>query len=134
VGKKITVFVTTVDSKKQPVQLQKEVTVSGVIISGTSAIDYNTLKEMFKDKNLDYQPNFFTVNVNNTQNVKSVQNKIKNYKHDVKGKERPQYTITGVGAILDSLNTYIMLAFYVLAGIAGISLLVSAIMIIVVLY
>lgn len=134
VGKKITVFVTTVDSKKQPVQLQKEVTVSGVITSGTSAIDYNTLKEMFKDKNLDYQPNFFTVNVNNTQNVKSVQNKIKNYKHDVKGKERPQYTITGVGAILDSLNTYIMLAFYVLAGIAGISLLVSAIMIIVVLY
>lgn len=134
VGKKITVFVTTADSKKQPVQLQKEVTVSGVIISGTSAIDYNTLKEMFKDKNLDYQPNFFTVNVNNTQNVKSVQNKIKNYKHDVKGKERPQYTITGVGAILDSLNTYIMLAFYVLAGIAGISLLVSAIMIIVVLY
>jgi putative ABC transport system permease protein len=92
------------------------------------------LKEMFKDKNLDYQPNFFTVNVNNTQNVKSVQNKIKNYKHDVKGKERSQYTITGVGAILDSLNTYIMLAFYVLAGIAGISLLVSAIMIIVVLY
>ncbi|MBF7124599.1 ATP-binding cassette domain-containing protein [Pediococcus pentosaceus] len=134
VGKKITVFVTTADSKKQPVQLQKEVTVSGVITSGTSAIDYNTLKEMFKDKNLDYQPNFFTVNVNNTQNVKSVQNKIKNYKHDVKGKERPQYTITGVGAILDSLNTYIMLAFYVLAGIAGISLLVSAIMIIVVLY
>ncbi len=134
VGKKITVYITTVNSKKQPVQLQKEVTVSGVITSGTSAINYDTLKQMFEAKDLGFKPNFFTVNVNTTQNVKGVQNKIKNYKHTVKGKKQAQYTITGVGAVLDSLNTYIMLAFYVLAGIAGISLLVSAIMIIVVLY
>lgn len=134
VGKKVTIFVTTVDDQKRPVQLQKEVTVSGVITSGTSAINYNTLKEMFTDQKLSFSPNFLTVNVDQVTNVKDVQNKIKGYKHQVKGKQRSTYAITGVGAILDSLNTYIMLAFYVLAGIAGISLLVSAIMIIVVLY
>jgi putative ABC transport system permease protein len=134
VGQKVKIYVTTVNDKKQPVQLQKEVTISGVITSGTSAIDYGTLKSMFTEKQLDFKPNFVTVNVNNTQNVKAVQNKIKSYKHTVKNKKQAQYMITGVGAILDSLNTYIMLAFYVLAGIAGISLLVSAIMIIVVLY
>ncbi|MEL1196248.1 FtsX-like permease family protein, partial [Staphylococcus epidermidis] len=68
------------------------------------------------------------------QNVKAVQNKIKTYTSKVNGKTQKDYQITGVGAILDSINTYLMLAFYVLAGIAGISLLVSAIMIIVVLY
>ncbi|QQP83179.1 ATP-binding cassette domain-containing protein [Pediococcus acidilactici] len=134
VGKKVTIFVTTVDDQKRPVQLQKEVTVSGVITSGTSAINYNTLKGMFTDQKLSFSPNFLTVNVDQVTNVKDVQNKIKGYKHQVKGKQRATYAITGVGAILDSLNTYIMLAFYVLAGIAGISLLVSAIMIIVVLY
>ncbi|MFT8708431.1 MAG: FtsX-like permease family protein, partial [Sporolactobacillus sp.] len=40
----------------------------------------------------------------------------------------------GVGSFLDTLTLYISIASYVLAAIAGISLLVSAIMIIVVLY
>lgn len=136
VGQKVTAYITTVNSKNQPVQLQKELTVSGVITSGTSAMDYNTLKKMYEDKKLSFGPNFMTVNVDKTQNVKAVQNEIKDFKHTVKNKDKKQatYTITGVGAILDTVNTYIKLAFYVLAAIAGISLLVSAIMIIVVLY
>ncbi|TLQ04331.1 ATP-binding cassette domain-containing protein [Pediococcus stilesii] len=134
VGQKVTAYVTTVNSKNQPVQIQKELTVSGVITSGTSAIDYNTLKKMYQDQDLTFNPNFLTVNVNETQNVKDVQNKIKDFKRTVKNKKQASYTITGVGAILDTVNTYIKLAFYVLAAIAGISLLVSAIMIIVVLY
>ncbi|MCC3236262.1 ABC transporter ATP-binding protein, partial [Pediococcus acidilactici] len=77
VGKKVTIFVTTVDDQKRPVQLQKEVTVSGVITSGTSAINYNTLKGMFADQKLSFSPNFLTVNVDQVTNVKDVQNKIK---------------------------------------------------------
>ncbi|MGV0000060.1 ABC transporter permease, partial [Latilactobacillus curvatus] len=88
----------------------------------------------YQAQGLEFAPNFAAVTVNKTQNVKAVQNKIKTYTSKVNGKTQKDYQITGVGAILDSINTYLMLAFYVLAGIAGISLLVSAIMIIVVLY
>lgn len=135
VGRKVTLYVTTMNKKKQPVQMKKDLRVSGIITSGTTAASYDAIKDMYKDKKLDFKPNFMTVNVNKTENVKAVQNKIKSFESkNKKGKEVKTYTITGVGAILDTLNTYISLAFYVLAAIAGISLLVSAIMIIVVLY
>ena len=48
--------------------------------------------------------------------------------------EAAGFTGTGVGSILNQVTKYLNIATYVLAGIAGISLLVSAIMIIVVLY
>lgn len=134
VGRQVTLYITTINNKKEPIQIQKNFRVSGVITSGSSAADFNSTKEMLASKKLNTDPTFLTVNVNKTENVKAVQNKIKSYEHKVKGKEQKVYQITGVGAILDTLNTYIMLAFYVLAAIAGISLLVSAIMIIVVLY
>ncbi|GKQ43253.1 ABC transporter ATP-binding protein [Companilactobacillus sp. RD055328] len=135
IGKKVNLFLTTTNADKQPVQVQRELTVSGIIKSGTSSISYNTLKSMFTDQGIKIQPNFVTVNVDKTQDVKAVQTKIKNYEHkDAKGKTVKTYQITGVGAIIDTLNTYLQLAFNVLAAIAGISLLVSAIMIIVVLY
>ncbi|MCH4170066.1 MAG: ATP-binding cassette domain-containing protein [Lactobacillus sp.] len=134
VGKTVTVRFTTVDSQNQPVSLQQDLKVSGIISSGYDAIAYNTLAKIYQDHKLTLQPNFAAVTVNDTTNVKAVQNKIKAYDTKTKGKTTKAYTITGAGAILDTLNTYISLASYVLAAIAGISLLVSAIMIIVVLY
>jgi hypothetical protein len=108
--------------------------VSGIIKSGSSAISYDTLETAAKDANVSIKPNFATLTVNDTLNVKGVQEKVKSYKTTIDKKKQNKYTITGVGAIIDSLNTYLRLAFDVLAGIAGISLIVSAIMIIVVLY
>lgn len=134
VGRTITVYVNALSKDQQPVQMKKTLTVSGIIKSGTDAINYNTLAAMYTAQKLDFAPNFAAVTINETANVKAVQNKIKTYSSKVDGKAHKDYQITGVGAILDSINTYLMLAFYVLAGIAGISLLVSAIMIIVVLY
>ena len=134
VGKDIKLYVITNNQQNQPVQLQKDLKVSGIINSGTSAVTYQTLKSMFESQKIAFEPNFMTVNVNNVQNVKSVQNDIKDLSHQVNHKKKARYQITGIGAIIDDVNTYVKLAFYVLAGIAGISLLVSAIMIIVVLY
>lgn len=134
VGRTVTIYVNAISKDQRPVQMRQDVKVSGIINSGTEAITYGTLEKMYQAQNLDLAPNFAAVTVNKTQNVKAVQNKIKAYDSKVNGKMQKDYQITGVGAILDSINTYLMLAFYVLAGIAGISLLVSAIMIIVVLY
>lgn len=134
VGRTVTIYVNAISKDQRPVQMRQDVKVSGIINSGTEAITYGTLAKMYQAQNLELEPNFAAVTVNKTQNVKAVQNKIKAYDSKVNGKTQKDYQITGVGAILDSINTYLMLAFYVLAGIAGISLLVSAIMIIVVLY
>ncbi|WP_436666817.1 ABC transporter ATP-binding protein/permease [Latilactobacillus sakei] len=134
VGRTVTVYVNAISKDQRPVQMRQDVKVSGIINSGTEAVTYGTLAKMYQAQNLELEPNFAAVTVNKTQNVKAVQNKIKAYDSKVDGKTQKDYQITGVGAILDSINTYLKLAFYVLAGIAGISLLVSAIMIIVVLY
>ncbi|WP_413481149.1 ATP-binding cassette domain-containing protein [Latilactobacillus sakei] len=134
VGRTVTVYVNAISKDQRPVQMRQDVKVSGIINSGTEAVTYGTLAKMYQAQNLELAPNFAAVTVNKTQNVKAVQNKIKAYDSKVDGKTQKDYQITGVGAILDSINTYLKLAFYVLAGIAGISLLVSAIMIIVVLY
>ncbi|WP_413523462.1 ATP-binding cassette domain-containing protein [Latilactobacillus curvatus] len=134
VGRTVTIYVNAISKDQRPVQMRQDVKISGIINSGTEAVTYGTLAKMYQAQGLEFAPNFAAVTVNKTQNVKAVQNKIKTYTSKVNGKTQKDYQITGVGAILDSINTYLMLAFYVLAGIAGISLLVSAIMIIVVLY
>ena len=130
VGKKINFSMTTVNAKKQPVVIKKSLTVSGITKDPQNAVSYQTLKNMYSDSNLTLKPNYLTIKVDKMDNVNAVKDDIKALKKD--GKAR--YQITGVGSIVDSLNTYVSLAVYVLAAIAGISLLVSAIMIIVVLY
>ena len=134
VGKTIKMYITSMDKNNQPTQVPLTLKVSGIIKSGSSAITYNTLKSAAASSNVTIKPNFVTLSVNETLNVKGVQEKVKSYKTTINKKKQNKYTITGVGAIIDSLNTYLRLAFDVLAGIAGISLIVSAIMIIVVLY
>ncbi|KRK64276.1 ABC transporter [Companilactobacillus tucceti DSM 20183] len=134
VGKTVKIYISTLDDDKKPTQVAIDLKVSGIIKSGSSAITYDTLKSAAKKSNVTIKPNFATLTVNETKNVKPVQDKIKSYQMTVKNKKQNKYMITGVGAIIDQLNTYLNLAFYVLAGVAGISLIVSAIMIIVVLY
>ncbi len=133
IGKKVTFFQTTLNKQKMPVMLKKSLTVSGISSanSGSTSMTYNTLKQVYKNNKLSIQPNFMTITIKGSvKNVKPVENKINSYKNGKKN----AYQITGVGAFVNTLNTWIDLAVNVLATIAGISLLVSAIMIIVVLY
>ncbi|GEK29393.1 ABC transporter ATP-binding protein/permease [Furfurilactobacillus siliginis] len=130
VGKTVSLSLTAMGDDNKPVALSRDLKVSGIIKSGTDTASYETLDSMYKAQNVTLRANFAAVSMKDVQTTKTVQNKIK--KLSVNGKKA--FIITGAGAILDSLNTYISLAFYVLAGIAAISLLVSAIMIIVVLY
>lgn len=129
-GKPITLFVNSVNQNNEPIQIKKRLVVSGVIGAGTPAITYTDLKRMFEDAGIHFAPNFVTITIDKVTNVKEAQKKIENYKQGNHGR----FSLSGIGALLNTINVYIMLAFYVLAAIAGVSLLVSAIMIIVVFY
>lgn len=132
VGKEIQVSFTAMKNGT-PYPVTKKLKISGIIDSQSplTIINYATVKEALADNGIKIEPNFLNVNIKGgVNNVDPVQNRIKTI--EVNGKKA--YSIQGAGAIVSTLNTYINLAVYVLAAIAGISLLVSAIMIIVVLY
>lgn len=131
--KKLTVKLTTVNRKNQAVTVSQTLTVSGITGSDDTSVVVlpQTVKKMLTAKNVAYRPNFAIVQIDKLANVKQVEHKIKVIKGTNK---KQQYNYTGIGDLIDSLNTYIRLATNVLTGVAGIALLVSAIMIIVVLY
>ncbi|WP_100489135.1 ATP-binding cassette domain-containing protein [Sporolactobacillus pectinivorans] len=128
IGKTLTFYVNMTDKNQRPIVMQKNLKVSAIFNGsaqmGLLTADYATIQEMYDKQKITLKPNMATIKIDKIENVKSVQDYFK--KHG--------YTPNGAGAFLDSLNLYIAIASYVLAAIAGISLLVSAIMIIVVLY
>lgn len=128
IGKTVTFYVNMTDKNQQPIVMQKKLKISAIFNGnaqmGLLTADYGTLQDMYDKQKLTLKANMATVKIDKIENVKTVQNYFK--KHG--------YTPNGAGAFLDSLTLYISIASYVLAAIAGISLLVSAIMIIVVLY
>lgn len=132
-NKKLTVKLATVNRKNQFVTVSQTLTVSGITGSDDTSVVVlpQTVKKMLTAKNVAYRPNFAIVQIDKLANVKQVEHQIKAIKGTNK---KQQYNYTGIGDLIDSLNTYIRLATNVLTGVAGIALLVSAIMIIVVLY
>ncbi|MGY5271345.1 ABC transporter ATP-binding protein/permease [Lactiplantibacillus plantarum] len=132
-NKKLTVKLATVNRKNQSVTVSQTLTVSGITGSDDTSVVVlpQTVKKMLTAKNMAYRPNFAIVQIDKLANVKQVEHQIKAIKGTNK---KQQYNYTGIGDLIDSLNTYIRLATNVLTGVAGIALLVSAIMIIVVLY
>ncbi|MBB1070024.1 ATP-binding cassette domain-containing protein [Limosilactobacillus sp. RRLNB_1_1] len=133
IGKTIDVSFNWVDKNNNPVPVQGRFKVSGISegASSVTAITYATMVERLNKANASTAANFATVNVNNLDNVQDVAAKIDNLR-DTNNK-RVMGAIT-VGSILKTVNTYVSLASTVLAAIAGISLLVSALMIIVTMY
>ncbi|MEY8441161.1 ATP-binding cassette domain-containing protein [Lactobacillaceae bacterium 24-114] len=132
IGKTLQLSFNWIDNSGKPVQVQGKLKVAG-ITNGTSArtaATYATLTQMIKDAGGTTQPNFLTINVTSLGQVQSVANQINN----LKSRNRRILGATTVGSILKTVNTYVKLASTLLAGIAGISLLVSALMIIVTMY
>ena len=131
--KSFTVKLAAINNKNVNVTIQRRLMVSGITSSNNYSmiVASETLKKMTQKQNVTYRPNFTIVQIDKLSHVKSVEHQIK----ALKGTDKKQkYNYTGIGDLIDSLNTYIRLATNVLTGVAGIALLVSAIMIIVVLY
>ena len=132
-NKRVTVKLSMVDKHNKSVTVKKQLKVSGITGSNDTnvVVTPKTAKAMVNTKKVTYRPNFAIVQIDKLSHVKSVEHQIKAIKGSNK---KQQYNYTGIGDLIDSLNTYIRLATNVLTGVAGIALLVSAIMIIVVLY
>lgn len=133
IGKQITLSFTWINDQSQPVTVTKALTVSGFTGKGQTAFtstNYQTLRDMLTAAKATTKAGFVSVNVDDAKNVKAVAKAINNLKEDDK------YILSSitVGDILDTVNQYVSIASIVLSAIAGVSLVVSALMIIVTMY
>lgn len=133
VGKTITLSFNWVDKNNNPVPVTGKFKVAGITegASTTTAIAYQSMQQLLRDANASTAANVVTVNVKNLDKVQNVANKIDDLRD---GNNKRVLGAVTVGSILKTVNTYVSLASTVLASIAGISLLVSALMIIVTMY
>lgn len=133
VGKQIKISFNWVNKQGAPVAVDGTLKVAG-LSEGASAgttINYATLQRLLRQHNADTRPNFAVANAKDLATVESTANRINNLRNGQN--ERILSAIT-VGSVLKTVNTYVHLASTILAAIAGISLLVSALMIIVTMY
>lgn len=133
IGQRVNLTFNWVNRQGKPVPVTGAFKVSG-LSEGASAntyVNYQTFRRLLKNSGATTDANYAAVIVGNLDNVQTVANKINNLQNS--RQQRIMGAIT-VGSILKTVNTYVSLASTVLAAIAGISLLVSALMIIVTMY
>lgn len=132
VGKSIKLYVNEMGDNNQPVTVERDLKVSGIYapdnqgpVRGASAyVTYTTLENAFADNHLTLNPVQLNAYASN-------QNQVKAIKADIK---KAGFISSPIASIMDQVTTYLNMATYLLSGIAGISLIVSGIMILVVLY
>ncbi|MBM7616992.1 ABC-type lipoprotein export system ATPase subunit/ABC-type lipoprotein release transport system permease subunit [Weissella uvarum] len=135
IGKKITLYYAGANKKGMPVPVKTTVKVSGVIDMGstgaTNVMNYKTLQNGLKQAGAISDANFVSMMVKNRNDVNQVQK-------DVEAIRTPDgkkaFTAMTAGSMLSQINTFVDLATNVLSIIAAISLVVSALMIIVTMY
>lgn len=136
VGKTMTVtWVTVKDDGQTPVTITKDLKISGVVDAGQAGsqnvVNYKTVRDAYKAAGASTNAALATVSVKNADAVKPFQKRIAKLKGD---DNKRLYSAVTVGSILDTINTIVTLATDVLAAIAAISLIVSALMIIVTMF
>ena len=95
-----------------------------------NAVNYTTMQSMRSAARVSTQPTFVSVRIKSRVQNQVVVNEINHL--SINGKH--PFAATSIAATLDSFNTYVNIATKVLAAIAGISLIVSALMIIVTMF
>lgn len=136
VGKTMTVtWVTVKDDGQTPVTITKNLKISGVVDAGQAGsqnvINYKTVRDAYKAAGASTNAASATVSVKNADAVKPFQKRIAK----IKGADNKRlYSAITIGSVLDTINTIVTLATDVLAAIAAISLIVSALMIIVTMF
>jgi putative ABC transport system permease protein len=132
VGKSIHLYINEMDAHHKPITLEKEITVSGVYeatdpraqMAPTGYIPTQTLEQMYTNKGITIGP----IQVNAFATDMKYVNDINAAAVDA------GFSGSQTASIMERITTYVDMATIVLSGIAGISLIVSGIMILVVLY
>lgn len=134
IGKEVSFSYFAFNKDNQPVQIKDKLKVVGIAEGGQSgaiySMSFDTVKDQLAKAKATTDPTYATIGIDDAENVKSVVKKVNQI--EINGKRA--FVGMSIGDILDTINTITSLASYVLAAIAGISLLVSAIMIIVTTY
>lgn len=138
VGKTINIVFEKVENDTNH-KISRNLKVSGVLEGSDESdnstpiqvfLTYQTLQSILKSENLDTNPNYSVVTVNEVKNVKEVNQNIQN----IKVENKKVFTTSAATAFLDIFTTITSVVSYLLASIAGISLVVSIFMIIVTTY
>ncbi|WP_028983649.1 ABC transporter ATP-binding protein/permease [Sporolactobacillus terrae] len=133
-GKTINLTLQWINEKNQPIQIKGKLKVVGFVKSGQASLpaitNYHTMRELIEKSKGETKANFVSVNVTDPTYVKGVAKTIQGLEDNGKY----TYGAITVGDILDTVNQYVQIASIVLSAIAGISLVVSALMIIVTMY
>ncbi|KRM89915.1 ATP-binding cassette domain-containing protein [Liquorilactobacillus cacaonum] len=136
IGKSINVTINWLSQNNTPVQIKTSLRVSGISDTSTrvanqiTVLSYSKMRSLLLAAGARSEPNFIIVNSKDLNNVDNVANQIRNQKID----SNYAFSVVTVGDILKTVNNYVSLASTVLSAIAGISLIVSALMIIVTMY
>lgn len=134
IGKMVTVTWNVQKSDGTTAQVKQNLKVSGVLqttsAAGIDVLNYRSTKAALKSAGVAEDVNFIVVKVKETNDVKAVTKQINNIKQD----NKRIFTASTIGSMLDMINTIISLATNVLTAIAAISLIVSALMIIVTMF
>lgn len=137
IGKTITVSYKTLNQNNKMVTVKVTAKVSGITSTSNSMgmasdnyVGGTTLANAMKDANVDASASRLAVKIDSLDNIKSVTKKI----NHLKTSDKRVYSATSVQSMIGTIQTYVKLATNVLAAIAAISLVVSALMIIVTMY
>lgn len=133
IGKPVFLYINEMDGNNKPVTLEKEITISGIYEASDQRspmqqspgyISSQTLEQMYADKGITIGP--IQVNAYATD---------MKYVNDINAAAVDAgFSGSQTAKIMENITTYVNMATIVLSGIAGISLIVSGIMILVVLY
>ncbi|MDT2758172.1 ABC transporter ATP-binding protein/permease [Enterococcus xiangfangensis] len=135
VGKTVDLSYTALDDSGKKVTVAFSAKVAGIGsnsagMQGINIINTTTLTDAMAAANIDTTPTSLAVKIDHLDNVKAVNKKINKIKAD----DKRLYSSSSIASMIDTIQTYVSLASTVLAVIAGISLIVSALMIIVTMY
>ncbi|MGN7298317.1 ABC transporter ATP-binding protein/permease [Ferdinandcohnia sp. SAFN-114] len=132
VGESVTLFINEMGENNQPVIVERELVISGIYaqedmgpVEGAGAyVSYTTLEDAYSEQKLLLQPVQLNAYAKKQEDVEKI-------KADV---EKAGFVSSPIASMMEQVTTYVNMASWLLAGIAAISLLVSGIMILVVLY
>ncbi|WP_462400639.1 ABC transporter ATP-binding protein/permease [Lacticaseibacillus pantheris] len=136
VGKTVHVSYQTLDKDGKMTTVKFDAKVSGIGENSSgmttiNGVNTKTLISAMQDANVDTSATALAVKIDNLDNVKSTNKKINKLKDS---NDKRLFSSTSVTSLIDTVQTYVNLASMLLAVIAGISLVVSALMIIVTMY
>lgn len=131
VGEKVHLYINEMNEQNHPVTIETDWVVSGIYnqedrgpLSGANVYTpYTTLEKAYSEQDLTIQPTQLNAYASNMDDVEGIKEIVK-----TKGFES-----SPIASIMERITTYLKMASWVLSAIAGISLLVSGIMILVVL-